>query len=128
MAKGRALAQRPRAPGQLAGRDGQFLVDPGSQRGDDAGRAVAPQHAYEAVALRVESRPSQGRPVDEAVLLNGKPPKRFAHVVKAAERQHAAREAVRRPEALVDPAVESLRPETIFVTLPLKPLDARGHV
>jgi hypothetical protein len=35
---------------------------------------------------------------------------------------------VRRPEVLVDTAVETLRPETVFATLPVKPLGARRHV
>jgi len=65
-----ALAQGAGKPRQLAGRNGELLLDEVGERRDDARRAVAPLRADPAVSVVLEPLPGEGRPVDETVLLD----------------------------------------------------------
>src|SRR5436190_4722500 len=130
VAEVRALPQRAGAPYQAAARDRELLVHQFSERRHDSRRAVAPLRADLAVPMRVETLPMRVRqPVGEAGLLHDEALERLRDAVgRVAERERAAREPVRRPEAAVAVPVQLLRPEAVGVTLPLQPLDARRDV
>src|SRR5204862_6880759 len=93
-----ALLKRTCAPRQLAASEREILVQERPERGNDPSRSVTPLHANPFIAFAEQARPSEPRPVDEAVLLDGV----AAHCVRDAanvtECEDAASEHVCRPE------------------------------
>jgi hypothetical protein len=90
-----AFLKRTGAPRQLAAGEREILVQERPERGNDPRRSVTPLHANPFVALGDKAQPSDPRPVDEAVLLDGVAAQRVRDAPDITQGENAASEPVR---------------------------------